>query len=359
MCHIIGIEPQFENIIKNGPFIPVIAGQRKPEGQWIGDERKAANLDQRLKSLIIIYETGKSKSLVSATPLSTAFISTSIVQDFQDSPDDEGDTRSSHFARDCWSKTLVPSYQSPFQPKLLSSSQHKPELRPTKDFEAKYNKVKTKLALLSSSASAFKAGTVKNKGLIAEAYEWDEEEVPSDDNEMVEVKVLMPLAEENDAVSKESATNGEWVKISMRKYDIRKPIWYLDGGCSRHMTGVKSYLHIYEEQPGPKVAFGDDSTCTTEGYGSIKCNGIVFTKGLESVSIRRIQGVGYGVLEFLGVGTTFDIFQNILFPYSLNTAYCLSWIRRIGLVSFVVFGECRHRYVVSSLMDMAYWLSEQ
>ncbi|GJR50181.1 reverse transcriptase domain-containing protein [Tanacetum coccineum] len=81
-------------------------------------------------------------------------------------------------------------------------------------------------------------------------------------------------------------------------------------------------------------------------------------KGLESVSIRRIQGIGYGVLEFLGVGTTFDIFQNILFPYSLNTAYCLSWIRRIRLVSFVVFGECRHGYAVSSLMDTAYWLSE-
>ncbi|GJW80675.1 hypothetical protein Tco_0144650 [Tanacetum coccineum] len=63
----------------------------------------------------------------------------------------------------------------PFQPKLLSSSQHKPELRPTKDFKSKYNKVKAKLALLSSSASAFKASMVKNKGLIAEAYEWDEE----------------------------------------------------------------------------------------------------------------------------------------------------------------------------------------
>ncbi|GKD35345.1 hypothetical protein Tco_1250854, partial [Tanacetum coccineum] len=58
-----------------------------------------------------------------------------------------------------------------------------------------------------------------------------------------------------------------------------------------------------------------------------------------SVSIRNIQGVGYGVLEFLGVGITFDIFQNILFPYSLNTAYFLSWIRRIDLVSFVVFRE--------------------
>ncbi|GKE36952.1 hypothetical protein Tco_1460357, partial [Tanacetum coccineum] len=80
--------------------------------------------------------------------------------------------------------------------------------------------------------------------------------------------------------------------------------------------------------------------------------------GLELVSIRRIQGIGYGVLGFLGLETTFDIFQNILFPYSLNTAYCLSWIQRIGLVSFVVFGECRHGYAVSSLMYTAYWLSE-
>ncbi|GKE39143.1 retrovirus-related pol polyprotein from transposon TNT 1-94, partial [Tanacetum coccineum] len=243
MCHIIGIEPQFENIIKNGPFIPMRAGQRKPENQWTGDERKAANLDHKLKyeeNLIdSIYDTEKNKSLVSATPLSTTFFSSSIVQDFQDSPDDEEDTRSNHeylndleeeyqvrallakskrffkkgtqrfsnakatdqtechkcgkkghFARDCWSKTLVSTYQSPFHPKPLSSPQHKPELRPAKDFEAKYNKVKAKLALLSSSASVSKAPMVKNK------------------------------AEENDVVSKEGARNGEWVKISMRKKRI-------------------------------------------------------------------------------------------------------------------------------------------
>ncbi|GJT68652.1 retrovirus-related pol polyprotein from transposon TNT 1-94 [Tanacetum coccineum] len=213
-----------------------------------------------------IYETEKNKSLVSATPLSVAFFSSSIVLDFQDSPDDEEDTRNSqeylndieeeyqarallakskrffkkgnqrfssikatdqtechkcgkkgHFARDCWSKTLVSTSQSPFQTKPFSSAQHKPELRPTKDFEAKYNKVKAKLALLSSSASASKTPMVKNKGLITEAYEWDEEELSSDEIEMVEVKVPMALAEENDDVSKESARNGEWVKISMRK----------------------------------------------------------------------------------------------------------------------------------------------
>ncbi|GJZ76391.1 hypothetical protein Tco_0641063, partial [Tanacetum coccineum] len=45
----------------------------------------------------------------------------------------------------------------------------------------------------------------------------DEKEVSSDDNEMVEVKVLMELDEDNEAVSKEGDRNGEWVKISMRR----------------------------------------------------------------------------------------------------------------------------------------------
>ncbi|GJR10701.1 retrovirus-related pol polyprotein from transposon TNT 1-94 [Tanacetum coccineum] len=216
------------------------AGLRKPENQWTRDERKAANLDQRLKSLIMsvlsddqinsvincltakltwddlilyyegpsdvkeindgiklskleintdfinglpkkwlsfcqslrksnnvkdselaslfgklkyeenlidsIYETEKNKSLVSATPLSIAFFSSSIVQDFQDSPNDEEDTRSSH--------------------EYLN------------DLEEEYQA----RALLAKSKRFFK------KGLIIETYEWEEEEVSSDDNEIVEVK---------------------------------------------------------------------------------------------------------------------------------------------------------------------------
>nr|GEV87232.1 hypothetical protein [Tanacetum cinerariifolium] len=159
-----------------------------------------------------IYETEKNKYLVSTTPLLTAFFSTSIVYDFQDSPNDEEDTRSSreyqndleeeyqeralvakckrffkkgtqrfssakatdqtkcykcgkngHFARDCWSKTSVPSYQSLFQSKHLFSSENKPESRQTKDFEAKYHKFKAKLAIHSSSASTSSSSSHKNK----------------------------------------------------------------------------------------------------------------------------------------------------------------------------------------------------
>ncbi|GJU45665.1 retrovirus-related pol polyprotein from transposon TNT 1-94 [Tanacetum coccineum] len=40
--------------------------------------------------------------------------------------------------------------------------------------------------------------------------------------------------------------------ITSKERHIREPIWYLDSGCSRSMTGVKSYLHKYVEQPGPK-----------------------------------------------------------------------------------------------------------
>nr|GEY32077.1 retrovirus-related Pol polyprotein from transposon TNT 1-94 [Tanacetum cinerariifolium] len=37
----------------------------------------------------------------------------------------------------------------------------------------------------------------------------------------------------------------------------------------KDMTGVKNYLHKYVKQPDPKVVFGDNSSCITEGYGSI------------------------------------------------------------------------------------------
>ncbi|GJV48910.1 retrovirus-related pol polyprotein from transposon TNT 1-94 [Tanacetum coccineum] len=40
--------------------------------------------------------------------------------------------------------------------------------------------------------------------------------------------------------------------ITSNERNIREPIWYLDSGCSRSMTGFKSYLHKYVEQPDPK-----------------------------------------------------------------------------------------------------------
>nr|GEY21127.1 retrovirus-related Pol polyprotein from transposon TNT 1-94 [Tanacetum cinerariifolium] len=179
------------------------ASQRKPENQWTEDERKAANLDQRLKSLImsvlpddqmnyvinclttkstwddlilyhegpsdvkesrvmdlkLCYNTFKFKEGKSLTQTFARYKALMNELDFQDSPNDEEDTRSSH--------------------EYLN------------DLEEEYQA----RALLAKSKRFFK----------------------KDDNETVEVKVLMTLAEENDAVSKEATINDEWLKISMRK----------------------------------------------------------------------------------------------------------------------------------------------
>ncbi|GJZ97483.1 hypothetical protein Tco_0669936 [Tanacetum coccineum] len=134
-----------------------------------------------------IYDTNKKKTLVPATPLSTALFSTSIVQDSQNSPDDEEDTRSSQE----YMNDLEEEYQARA---LLAKSKRFFK----KDFEAKYNKVKAKLALLSSSTSAPSSSSGKNKGLIAESYDWDDKEVSSDDNDVTIVKALMALADEKE-----------------------------------------------------------------------------------------------------------------------------------------------------------------
>ncbi|GKF32068.1 hypothetical protein Tco_0101866, partial [Tanacetum coccineum] len=55
-------------------------------------------------------------------------------------------------------------------------------------------------------------------------------------------------------------------------------------------------------------------------------------------SIRHIEEVQYGVSGFLGVGSTNNIFQNIL-ELGVNTAYVFFWIRRITLQIFVVSCE--------------------
>ncbi|GKF08110.1 hypothetical protein Tco_0042334 [Tanacetum coccineum] len=57
--------------------------------------------------------------------------------------------------------------------------------------------------------------------------------------------------------------------------------------------------------------------------------------GLEVGLIRRIQGIGYGVLEFLGVGTTFDIFQNI---HILYLRYGVLSLSGYGVLEFLGVG---------------------
>ncbi|KAJ9557264.1 LOW QUALITY PROTEIN: hypothetical protein OSB04_011878 [Centaurea solstitialis] len=79
--------------------------------------------------------------------------------------------------------------------------------------------------------------------------------------------------------------------------------WYLDSGCSRHMTENKSLLLNYVSEKGPSVTFGDDAKGITKGYGTLS-NGIItfnkvaYVEGLMDnlLSISQLCDLGYKVI---------------------------------------------------------------
>ncbi|GJW55436.1 hypothetical protein Tco_0099521, partial [Tanacetum coccineum] len=124
----------------------------------------------------------------------------------------------------------ISSVSKGFQPKFTlkliqfsqqaQSSQNEPKIQ--KDYKAEYKKIKAKLTLLKASpftSQSPKTFQSKNKGLVAETFDWDEKEV-SDDEEMTQVKVLTTLADDELSVEKNHAHNGEWIDITMRNINI-------------------------------------------------------------------------------------------------------------------------------------------
>ncbi|KAJ9567585.1 hypothetical protein OSB04_003551 [Centaurea solstitialis] len=70
-----------------------------------------------------------------------------------------------------------------------------------------------------------------------------------------------------------------------------KGIWYLDSGCSRHMTGSKSVLSNYREERGPAVTFGGNGKGQTRGYGTL-ANGVTTFK-----RVAYIEGLMHNLLS--------------------------------------------------------------
>ncbi|GJZ17645.1 retrovirus-related pol polyprotein from transposon TNT 1-94 [Tanacetum coccineum] len=158
----------------------------------------------------------------------------------------------------------------------------------------------------------------------------------------------------------------EWLKrgeaLQARKAkalkSTRKPIWYLDSGCSRHMTGVKSYLHKYVKQPRPKVVFGDDSTCTTEGYGYIKCNGIVFTKfdekrGTIFNSNKEVVMIAPRVRDVYVLDMTSSTLDSCFFFKASENLNWL-WHKRLAHLNFKTINKLAKQNLVIGLPSLVY-----
>ncbi|KAH0682258.1 hypothetical protein KY289_020010 [Solanum tuberosum] len=68
--------------------------------------------------------------------------------------------------------------------------------------------------------------------------------------------------------------------VSQSSKQYHKSLWYLDTGCSNHLSGEKSAFSELDETFRTTVKFGDDSCIAVKGKG--KCG---------STSRERLRGV--------------------------------------------------------------------
>jgi hypothetical protein len=81
-------------------------------------------------------------------------------------------------------------------------------------------------------------------------------------------------------------------------------LWYLDSGCSRHMTGNKSFFETLVMEEGGNVTFGDGSKKKVIGKGTISVPGLpslsnaLLVDGLKAnlISISHLSDERYSVL---------------------------------------------------------------
>ena len=81
-------------------------------------------------------------------------------------------------------------------------------------------------------------------------------------------------------------------------------LWYLDSGCSRHMTGDRTLLKTFESKKGGNITFGDGSKSHIKGKGIISLPGlpdianVLYVEGLRVnlLSISQICDQDFMVL---------------------------------------------------------------
>ena len=85
-------------------------------------------------------------------------------------------------------------------------------------------------------------------------------------------------------------------------------LWYLDSGCSRHMTGDRSLFKVFESKKGGNVTFGDGSKSQIKGKGIISLPilpdiaNVLYVEGLRVnlLSISQICDQAFMVLFLKG-----------------------------------------------------------
>ncbi|VFQ98795.1 unnamed protein product [Cuscuta campestris] len=160
-----------------------------------------------------------------------------------------------------------------------------------------------------------------------------------------------PTAKQNKQKGKEKEKPTEVPKKEAAKYP---GVWYLDSGCSRHMTGDASLLSNLIPYDGPRVTLGGSND-----FGLTKGLGNLVYKGLTIQAVSYVEGLYYNLLsisQFCDKGYSLEFCKDMASLKNISTNEVILTGKRIMNIYEVMWDDVKEACLISKGDTNLLWL---
>ncbi|VFQ97336.1 unnamed protein product [Cuscuta campestris] len=126
-------------------------------------------------------------------------------------------------------------------------------------------------------------------------------------------------------------------------------VWYLDSGCSRHMTGDASLLSNLIPYDGPRVTFGGSND-----FGLTKGLGNLVYKGLTIQAVSYVEGLNYNLLSisrFCDKGYSLEFCKDMASLKNISTNEVILIGKRIRNIYEVMWDDVKEACLIRKDKD--------
>ncbi|VFQ70086.1 unnamed protein product [Cuscuta campestris] len=131
-------------------------------------------------------------------------------------------------------------------------------------------------------------------------------------------------------------------------------VWYLDTGCSRHVTGDASLLSNLIPYDGPRVTFGGSND-----FGLTKGLGNLVYKGLTIQAVSYVEGLNYNLLsisQFCDKGYSLEFCKDMASLKNISTNEVILSGKRIRNIYEVMWDNVKEACLISKSDTNLLWL---
>ncbi|VFQ88707.1 unnamed protein product [Cuscuta campestris] len=178
----------------------------------------------------------------------------------------------------------------------------------------------------------FEEINLKHSSLTEENKLLSEENLKLTEGRKSQLNEITQLKTENESLSEKEAA----------KYP---GVWYLDSGCSRHMTGDASLLSNLIPYDGPRVTFGGSNDFSlTKGLGNL------VYKGLTIQAVSYVEGLNYNLLsisQFCDKGYSLEFCKDMASLKNISTNKVILTGKRIRNIYEVMWDNVKEACLIS------------